>query len=117
MTRSALGLSALVLALSANSASAQSPAIGQLPLPGDLYGYSPLVPTIDPFPSRSSGYAPSMFLPRVGGTRIHPPTPVVQSGPTVPAPGTVIIQGEPGVVVGPVAQPTAPVRGFRRFAR
>ncbi len=126
MSRSAFGLSVIAITLSGSIASAQSPAIGQLALPGDLYGYSPLVPTIDPFPSRSSGYSRSMFGPNGGKrmyypsvTRLSPPIPVA---PAVVAPGIAAAPGiagapiEPTVIIGSV-QSTMPVRGFRRFGR
>ena len=71
MTRIALAL--LVVGFMGSLSSAQNPAVGQLPLPGDLYGYSPLVRTIDPFPTRTSGYALSIFMPHVGGKRVYPP--------------------------------------------
>lgn len=119
MTRTALAL--LVVGFTGSLAAAQNPAVGQLPLPGDLYGYSPLVRTIDPFPTRTSGYALSIFTPHVGGKRVYPPIAtyphqpivvverspvVVPTVPTVPAP----------TVVGPVAMPL-PARGWHRFRR
>ncbi|MFO0825427.1 MAG: hypothetical protein U0792_20290 [Gemmataceae bacterium] len=121
MSRVAFTLFALVFTV--DSASAQSPAIGQLPLPGDLYGYSPLVPTIDPFPSRSSGYYHSMFHPQYGGKRIPvgvtrlPAPGVVVEGPVPPIP-----LAEPAALpVGPTVtaapQPISTPRGFRRFGR
>jgi len=118
--RSAFGLSVIAISLSGSVVSAQSPAIGQLPLPGDLYGYSPLVPTIDPFPSRSTGYAPSMFGPN-GGKRLYYPA-VTRLGTPIPvaqgavAPGAAAGPIEPTVVIGTV-QSTMPARGFRRFGR
>ena len=115
MSWTASSASLVVMGLFASLASAQNPAVGQLPLPGDLYGYSPLVRTIDPFPTRTSGYAPSMFLPGIGGKRIYPPPVVVEDPRVVVAdPGTVIVSGEPGVIVGPV-QWTAPARAWHRF--
>ncbi|MCE9565664.1 MAG: hypothetical protein K8U57_26880 [Planctomycetes bacterium] len=117
MIRSAFGLSVIALCLSGSVASAQSPAIGQLALPGDLYGYSPLVPTIDPFPSRSTGYAPSMFGPN-GGKRLYYPAVTRLQAPTPVASGVVV----PGAVAGPieptvVVPPTVYARGYRRFGR
>jgi len=119
VTRTALTL--LAVGLMGNLAAAQNPAVGQVPPHGDLYGYSPLVRTIDPFPTRTSGYAPSIFMPYVGGKRIYPPLAtyphepivvlerspaVVPTVPTVPAP----------TLVGPVEWPS-PTRGWHRFRR
>jgi len=115
MIRSAFGLSVIAIALSGSIASAQSPAIGQLPLPGDLYGYSPLVPTIDPFPSRSTGYAPSMFGPN-GGRRMYYPSVTRLTAPIPVAQGAVVGPTEPTIIMGSV-QSTMPARGFRRFGR
>jgi hypothetical protein len=100
--------SLLALAFSGTFATAQSPAIGQLPLPGDLYGYSPLVPTIDPFPSRSTGYAPSMFG-RRGGKRLYYP-PVRATDPVI-----VVDPCTPGFI-GPVQLPM-PAHGLHRFRK
>jgi len=116
MYRVAFVLSVAVIALSAGFASAQSPAVGQLPPVGDLYGYSPLVPTIDPFPTRTSGYAYSMFLPKIGGKRINPP-PGVHYPPVITVihePAAVVPQDQPAVLAGPVVLP-APPRGLHRF--
>jgi len=115
MIRSAFGLSVIAITLSGSIASAQSPAIGQLPLPGDLYGYSPLVPTIDPFPSRSTGYAPSMFGPN-GGRRMYYPSVTRLTAPIPVAQGAVVGPNEPTIIMGSV-QSTVPARGFRRFGR
>lgn len=115
MSRTAFGLSVIAITLSSSIASAQSPAIGQLALPGDLYGYSPLVPTIDPFPSRSSGYAPSMFGPN-GGKRMYYPSVTRLSPPIVVHGDAVATPVQPTVIMGSV-QSTMPVRGFRRFGR
>jgi hypothetical protein len=109
MTRTAFGASLVAIVLSAGLASAQNPAIGQLPLPGDLYGYSPLVPTIDPFPSRSTGYAPSMFGPN-GGKRIYWPQ-VTSTSPTNVQPNTVTVPAAPS------EYPAQPGRLLRRFGR
>jgi hypothetical protein len=106
VTRIAFGVSLLVAALSVTAAAAQNPAVGQLPLPGHLYGYSPLVPTIDPFPSRSTGYAPSMFG-RRGGKRLYYP-PVRATDPVI-----VVDPCTPGFV-GPVQLPM-PARAWHRF--
>ncbi|MBA4190162.1 MAG: hypothetical protein C0467_19430 [Planctomycetaceae bacterium] len=114
MIRSAFGLSVIVITLSGSVASAQNPAIGQLPLPGDLYGYSTLVPTIDPFPSRSTGYAPSMFGPN-GGKRLYYPSVTRLSAPIPVAQGAVVAN-EPTVILGSV-ESAMPARGFRRFRR
>jgi hypothetical protein len=117
MTRAILAAPLFVVALSASMARAQSPAVGQLPLPGDIYGYSPLVPTIDPFPTRTSGFATSWFLPRIGGKRISPPKYAAQLPPDVVfIPGTVVAVDEPAVVAGPV-QSVPPPRAWHRFGR
>jgi hypothetical protein len=108
----------VAVAATGGRAAAQSPAIGQLPPVGDLYGYAPLVPTIDPFPTRTSGYANSIFLPRVGGKRLAPvPPPVVIHPAPVPAPVSVaVLPTRPTVPPGPVVMP-APPRGWHRFGR
>ena len=116
---SRLAFTLFALAFTGGVASAQSPAIGQLPLPGDLYGYSPLSPTIDPFPSRSSGYYHSMFHPQYGGkripvTRLAAPTVVVQPAPAGVAAEPAALPIGPTVAAMP--QPTT-MRGFRRFGR
>jgi hypothetical protein len=121
MSRIAFGVSVVTVALSGGVAAAQSPAVGQLPPVGDLYGYSPLVPTIDPFPSRTSGYYPSMFNPRYGGKRIYPALPPVVIHPApVPVPAQVpvvtVLPTQPTVPAGPVVMP-APPRGWHRFRR
>jgi hypothetical protein len=116
VTRGAFGVSLVALVLWGNFASAQSPAVGQLPLPGDLYGYSPLVPTIDPFPTRTSGYAPSMFLPKIGGKRIYPPPVVIQERVVVAAPDTAVVLADRAATAGPVEFP-APARAWYRFRR
>jgi hypothetical protein len=115
VTRTALSASLLVVGLTGGVAFAQNPAVGQLPLPGDLYGYSPLVRTIDPFPTRTSGYAYSMFLPGIGGKRIYPPPVVVEDPRQVIAlPDATMMPAETGAVIGPV-QPVQPARGWHRF--
>jgi len=116
VTRIALAL--LVVGFPGSIASAQNPAVGQLPLPGDLYGYSPLVRTIDPFPTRTSGYALSIFMPHVGGKRVYPPIATYPHQPIVVmerSPVVVPIVPEPAVV-GPVEMPL-PARGWHRFRR
>ncbi len=115
MNRTAFGLSVLAITLSGSFAAAQSPAIGQPPPVGQLWGYSPLVPTIDPFPSRTSGYAQSMFLRGIGGKRVYPslampaqpPKVVVERCPTC-------MTASSGMSVGPV-QPALPARAWYRF--
>ena len=119
MARIAFGMSVVMVALSVWPATAQSPAIGQLPPVGDLYGYSPLVPSVDPFPTRTSGYYHSMFDPRYGGKRVYPPLPVViHKAPAVPGhlPAVSMLPTQPTVPLGPVVTP-APVRGRQRFGR
>jgi hypothetical protein len=109
--------SLITVAFSTNFARAQGPAAGQLPPVGDIFGYSPLVPSIDPFPTRTSGYAPSWFLPRIGGKRIYPPQYAAQLPPQVVVlPATVVPVEEPAVIAGPV-QPAAPPRAWHRFGR
>jgi hypothetical protein len=107
--------SLLAVALSGNVAGAQSPAIGQLPPVGDLYGYSPIVPTIDPFPSRSTGYAPSMFMPRVGGKRLYYP-PVRARDPVIIVERCAAAPAGAAALAGPVLLP-APARAWYRFGR
>jgi hypothetical protein len=126
---------ALVAAtLAATTALAQPPvwAGGPIP-PGQIYGYSPLVPTIDPFPTKTSPYAPSIFGP-FGGRRVYPQLVVNPRRPAyrfengswnssrVPT-GTNLANlapAEPVVTtafaVGPVVQPL-PVTGLQRFGR
>ena len=117
MTRAVFAASLFVVALSDNFLQAQSPAVGQLPLPGDIYGYSPLVPTVDPFTTRTSGYAPSWFLPRIGGKRIYPARYAAQLPPEVVViPGTVVEADESAIVAGPV-QSAPPPRAWHRFGR
>jgi hypothetical protein len=110
--------SLIAVTLSAGLASAQGPAAGQLPPVGDIFGYSPLVPSVDPFPTRTSGYAPSWFLPRIGGKRIYPPQYAAQLSPQVVVlPGTVVVPAEEtAVLTGPV-QPASPPRAWHRFGR
>ena len=115
MNRTVFSALLLAVALSGNFASAQSPAIGQLPLPGDLYGYSPLVPTIDPFPSRSTGYAPSMFMPRVGGKRLYYP-PVRARDPVIVVERCAAAPAGAAALAGPVLLPS-PERAWYRFGR
>jgi len=87
MNRAACGLAVVAVVFTAGGATAQPTGRGAFATPpdwaghpppvGDLFGYSPLVRSVDPFPSRSSGYAYSMFLPRVGGKRLSgQPAPV-----------------------------------------
>jgi hypothetical protein len=91
----------------------------------------PLVPTVDPFPTKTSGYAPSIVGP-LGGRRVNPPLVVnprrpscpvvieIRNAPRVPT-GTNLASTAPVVttaalVVGPVAQPL-PATGLHRFER
>lgn len=126
MIRLAFGLSVLAVALSAGAVGAQQPPWAGGPPPiGNLFGYSPLTHSIDPFPSKTSPYYQSMFHPVLGGKRVYPSlvtdprptatrqTPVV----TAPeAPVTMVAPGGPAVIAGPV-QTVAPARGLRRFGR
>jgi hypothetical protein len=125
MGRRALGVSVLAVVLSAGFATAQNPGIGRLPPVGDLYGYSPLVQSIDPFPSRTSGYALSMFSP-MGGRRIEPLPARLQRYPAVvilPVPCGSCVAAPPAqpVAAGPItAGPVVwamPAQGLQRFAR
>jgi hypothetical protein len=125
------GIAVVVVALSWNAATAQPPPSlgGPIP-PGQLFGYSPLVHSVEPFPSKTSPYAPSMFLPGVGGKRL--PTQLVID-PRRPSPScnAVIIEVRdaprfrpaPPVMqavafspAGPVVRPL-PVQGMHRFDR
>ncbi len=119
MNRITIGVSVIAVALSGAVATAQPPDwAGHPPPVGELFGYSPLVPRIDPFPSRTSGYAHSMFNPRNGGKRIYPqaapvaePIIIIHEAPATLTPSITIT--EP-VFVGPMVQPV-PVRGWHRF--
>lgn len=122
----------VAVALSWEVATAQPPpwAGGPVP-PGQLMGYSPLVHTIDPFPTKTSGYGPSMFHPN-GDRRVYPPLIVnprrscpvvieVRDGPRVPT-GTNLAATAPVVTTaafepaGPVVRPRS-VQGLHRFDR
>ena len=133
MTRVAFGLTVAAVVLTAGGAAAQPTGRGAFATPpdwaghpppvGDLYGYSPLVRSVDPFPSRSSGYAHSMFLPRVGGRRISAqPAPVprqpvvIYHAPAVAVAELPAIPVVPAGGTGPVTRPL-PVVGLNRFVR
>ena len=125
MTAVRLGVAVVVVALSCGAATAQPPPWvgGPIP-PGHLFGYSPFVHMVDPFPSKTSGYALSIFGPN-GGKRVYPPLVVNPRRPSCP---TVIIEvrdaPRPAPVVlpavafeaGPVVRPL-PVQGLHRFER
>ncbi|MBN9119393.1 MAG: hypothetical protein J0I06_09570 [Planctomycetes bacterium] len=118
-----LALVVVAVALPWEAAPAQPPpwAGGPVP-PGQLYGYSPLVHTIEPFPSKTSGYGLTMFHAR-GDKRANPPLVI---DPRRPCP-TVVIEVRdapraPALLpagafepVGPVVRPR-PARGAHRFA-
>lgn len=124
-----------VVALSCGAATAQPPVwLGGPVPPGQLYGYSPLVHTIDPFPSKTSPYAYSMFLPGVGGKRVYPSLVtnprrrgyssyvegigaprVVSTAPTV-LPAPLVAPAAAFEPVGPIARPL-PAQGLQRFGR
>jgi hypothetical protein len=121
MTRVAFGVAVVAVALSGGVAMAQPPVWAGGPPPlNHIFGYSPLVPSVDPFPSRTSGYAQSMFW-RNGGKRIEPlPARLQRPGtvieyPTLPSvPEPAVVGGT--VTVGPVVQ-VMPARGWHRFGR
>lgn len=127
MTRVSHGLALVVVVLAAGAATAQPPPWAGGPPPvGQLFGYSPLVHSIDPFPSHTSGYALSMFG-RNGGKRIYPPVgshgpavipyPAVTTVPAAPAEPAVLNPVMAGpAVANPVVWPT-PARGRHRFGR
>jgi hypothetical protein len=123
-------LVAIVLARDVATAQPPTWAGGPTP-PGQLFGYSPLVPTVDPFPTKTSGYAPSMFGP-LGGRRVNPPLVVnprrpscpvvieIRNGSRVPT-GTNLAPAAPVVttaafVEGPIVRPL-PATGLHRFER
>jgi hypothetical protein len=113
--------------LSWNAATAQPPVwvAGPVP-PGELYGYSPLVHSIEPFPSKTSPYSYSMFIPGVGGKRVYPSL-VTDPRRRCPAgPAVVEVRHAPRTAptvlpaayetAGPVARPR-PAQGLSRFGR
>ncbi len=127
-----LGVAVVAVALSCGVATAQPPVwVGGPVPPGQLYGYSPLVPSIDPFPTKTSGYGPSMFHPN-GHRRVYPslvvnPRRHSRVGIEVVDAPRIIIEvvdaprGAPGLLpvaafepVGPVVRPL-PVQGVHRF--
>jgi hypothetical protein len=119
------GIAAVVVAMSWGAATAQPPPYlgGPVP-PGQLYGYSPLVHTIEPFPSRTSGYALSIFGPN-GGRRVHPSLVVNPRRPChtviievrdAPRPAPALLPAAALEPVGPVARPL-PGEGLHRFNR
>ena len=127
MTAVRLAVAVVAVALSWNVATAQPPPWvgGPIP-PGQLFGYSPLVHSVDPFPSKTSGYAHSMFLPCIGGKRVYPPLVV---NPRRPSCHDVVIEvrdaprAVPAVLpaaafetAGPVVRPL-PAQGLHRFDR
>jgi hypothetical protein len=122
MRRRVFGWSVAVVALAGGGATAQSfhgnawtlPG-GPLPPIGSNFGYSPLVPAVEPFPSRTSGYAPSIYLPRIGGRRIDP-VPVRRPPVVVTALPAPVLPAEPAVAGPPVVWPL-PARGLQRFGR
>lgn len=112
--------------LSWGAASAQPPVwVGGPTPPSHLEGYSPFVPAVDPFPSKTSPYAHSMFLPGVGGKRLptqlvidprrqcHTVIIEVRDAPRFKPTGTVM-QAASFEPVGPVVKPL-PVQGTHRF--
>lgn len=126
MTRVAFGVAVAAVALSGGRAAAEQPPwAGGVPPVGQLFGYSPLNHSIDPFPSKTSPYYHSMFHPVYGGKRVYPPLVIDPRRPTVtreaPAavPATlpaVPAPADPAAVVGPVERPRL-VRGWHRFGR
>jgi hypothetical protein len=141
MRRIELGVAVVAVALSCGVATAQPPVwVGGPVPPGQLYGYSPLVHTIDPFPTKTSGYGPSMFHYR-GDRRVYPSLVVNPRRPSrvvegVHAPRVIIEGADPHRViievvdapraapallpvaafgpVGPVVRPL-PAQGSHRF--
>jgi hypothetical protein len=131
MNRVVFGLAVAAVVFTAGGASAQPTGRGAFATPpdwaghpppvGDLFGYSPLVRSVDPFPTRSSGYAHSIFLPRVGGKRISGQPAPVSRHPVVihyvpAATNPVVLPGPvlPVGAVGPVVRP-AMASGVDRF--
>ena len=127
-----LGVAVVAVALSCGVATAQPPVwVGGPVPPGQLYGYSPLVHTIDPFPTKTSGYGPSMFHYR-GDRRVYPPLVVnprrpshviieVVDAPRViievvdaPRAAPVLLPATVFAAAGPVVRPL-PVQGLHRF--
>jgi hypothetical protein len=125
MHRIGLGIAVVVVVLSWEVATAQPPpwAAGPIP-PGQLFGYSPLVHTIEPFPTKTSGYGHSMFLPGVPGKRVYPPLIVNPRHPSCPiiievrdAPRAAppVLPAAALVPVGPPVVRPLPVQGLHRF--
>ena len=112
MTRTALIISFATLALSVGRAAAQvSPAPGGVLPPNYLYGYSPLVPAINTFPSQPR-YSPSVgwYRSAFGPATVYAPPTVVTSYPTV-----VVTTGYSGVIVEEPTYSIYTPRPFRRI--
>ena len=106
----------------------QPPWAGGVPPVGQLYGYSPLNHSIDPFPSKTSPYYHSMFHPVYGGKRVSPflltdprrPPVVIQEAPTVvteavpAAPAAVALPTQPTVVAAPPVERPRLLRALPR---
>jgi|GEM_PF-6898755 len=132
MRTAVLTVAVVVVVLSGEAVTAQPlPTVGGLGPPGTLDGYSPLVPTIDMFPSKTSPYAPSLFGPN-GGRRVYPqliinprrtcppssypspyPTVVVVREKPRPAPPVRVVPAS-FETAGPVIRPWQ--QGLNRFA-
>src|SRR4051812_28213899 len=103
MTRVAFAGAVAAVALSGGSALAEQPPWAGGPPPvGQLFGYSPLVHSVDPFPSKTSPYYPSMFHPVYGGKRVYPQLLTDPRRPPV-----VVREATPAPVAAPVAVPAS----------
>jgi hypothetical protein len=98
--------------LSWEVATAQPPpwAGGPTP-PAHLYGYSPLVHTIELFPSKTSAYSQNMFGPN-GGRRVYPALVVNPRRPSPPCAVVIEVRDAPRVPTGTNLAPAAPAPGL-----
>lgn len=126
MTAVRFAVAVVAVALSWEVATAQPPpwAGGPVP-PGQLYGYSPLVHTIEPFPRKTSGYGLTMFHP--GGDRRLYPTLIINPRRPSPTVATVVIEVRDAPLRAPALLPAAafepvgpvvrsrPAQGLHRF--
>jgi hypothetical protein len=122
-----LGVAVIAVALLGGVATAQPPTwVGGPTPPGQLFGYSPLVPTVEPFPSKTSPYAPSMFLPGIGGKRMNTQLVIdprrsctviieVRDAPRIHT-GVPVMQAAAFEPAGPIVRPL-PMQGMHRFDR
>jgi hypothetical protein len=119
--RLAFGLSVVAVALSGGVASAEQPPWAGGPPPiGSWFGYSPLVHSVDPFPSKTSPYYHSMFHPVYGGKRVYPSLLTDPRGSGYREPAVIITPDVPVVPfpqAGSVVQPGPTTRQWRLFGR